>query len=74
VLFRSTATCEEHYYFKEGKLFTVHTPGMTCLCAPGDTVWQSDLEALQHLVKGAPAACSLDCVAAKYLINERREP
>jgi hypothetical protein len=40
------------------------------LFAPGDTVWESDLDALQLIRQGLPAPCSLQTVAAKYLINE----
>lgn len=69
-----TAACEDHYYFKNGKLFTTHEPGSTCLLAPGDTAWVSDLEALRLLLAGRPAPCTLDAVAAKYLMNEKREP
>jgi nucleoside-diphosphate kinase len=69
-----TETCDEHYYFKDGKLFTRHQPGSTCLLAPGDTAWASDLETLRRLDRGESAACTLDAVAAKYLINEKREP
>ncbi len=41
--------------------------------APGDTAWASDLEALRSLIEGRPAPCPVDAVAAKYLINEKRE-
>ncbi len=69
----ATETCDEHYYFQDGRLFTKHQPGSTCLLAPGDTAWKSDLEALRNLIAGRTAACSVDAVAAKYLINEKRE-
>ena len=69
----ATETCDEHYYFKEGTLSTVHQPGSTCLLAPGDTAWASDLQALRALIEGRDAPCTVDAVAAKYLINERRE-
>jgi nucleoside-diphosphate kinase len=62
-----------HYYYKAGRLLTAHEPGCVCLFAPGDTAWKSDLDALCLIQKGQPSACSLDSVAAKYLINERRE-
>ena len=64
---------DAHYYFKDGKLVSEYAPGCICICAPGDTVWTSDLEALRLLAQGQPAACSLDAVVAKYLINERPE-
>jgi nucleoside-diphosphate kinase len=62
---------EAHYYFKEGKLSLSYEPGSVCLFAPGDYVWKSDLEALHLLYKGSPAHCSVETVAAKYLINEK---
>ena len=68
-----TESCDAHYYFQGGKLFTQFVPGSTCLLAPGDTAWKSDLEALRLISAGKPAASSLDCVAAKYLINEKPE-
>ncbi len=64
---------DAHYYFKGGKLVAEYVPGSICICAPGDTVWTSDLEALRLLAQGKTAACSLDAVVAKYLINERPE-
>jgi nucleoside-diphosphate kinase len=68
-----TEQCEEHYYFKDGKLFTTHEAGSVCLFAPGDIVWKTDLEALQSLIADKPASSTLQAVAAKHLINENRE-
>lgn len=68
-----TETCDCHYYFKDGKLFTTYESGSRCLLAPGDTAWKSDLEALRQIAQGAPSAVTLDAVAAKYLINEECE-
>jgi nucleoside-diphosphate kinase len=65
--------CTEHFYFKDGRLFTKHEPGSVCLLAPGDTVWNSDLAALHDMYQGKPSHCSIQAVAAKYLINEERE-
>jgi nucleoside-diphosphate kinase len=64
---------DEHYYFKADKLYSMHEPGSVCLLAPGDYVWKTDLEALHLLYKGLPSPCSIGTVAAKYLINEKRE-
>ncbi|HEX71893.1 MAG TPA: nucleoside-diphosphate kinase [Candidatus Hydrogenedentes bacterium] len=61
--------CQEHFYFKAGELFTEHEVGSTLLMAPGEIVWQSDLEVVQAIAKGQPAAYTLQAVAAKYLIN-----
>lgn len=69
----ATETCDEHYYFTRGRLLTTYEPGSRCLLAPGDTAWKSDLDALRAILRGQPASCSLDSVAAKYLINEERE-
>jgi nucleoside-diphosphate kinase len=68
-----TDRSDDHYYYKDGALSTTYTSGSTCLLAPGDSAWKSDLEALRLLGKGQPAGVSLDTVAVKYLINERRE-
>jgi nucleoside-diphosphate kinase len=67
-----TEICDAHYYFHDGKLFTAYSPGSTCLLAPGDTAWKSDLETLRLLILGRPASCSVEAVAAKYMINEAR--
>jgi|WetSurMetagenome_2_1015567.scaffolds.fasta_scaffold00656_10 nucleoside-diphosphate kinase len=66
----SAGESKEHYYYKEGKLFTSHEPGSACILAPGDIAWNSDLAALATLCKGGKPACSLQSVVAKYLINE----
>ncbi len=68
-----TSHCDVHYYYKDGALFTEHVPGSTCLLAPGDTAWSSDLEALSMISRGLTAGQTLNSVAAKYLINEKRE-
>jgi nucleoside-diphosphate kinase len=65
--------CEEHYYMKDGKLSLTYTQGSECLFAPGDSAWSTDLEALRLLQKGKPAHCTLEAIAAKYLINEDTE-
>ncbi len=60
---------KDHYYAKDGKLYTKYEPESICLIAPGDVAWQSDLDALRLLHQGSPAPCSLESVIAKYLIN-----
>ena len=55
----------EHYYFKDNGLHTTYVPGSTCLVAPGEIVWESDYQVLQ----GKSDICSVQAVAAKYLIN-----
>jgi nucleoside-diphosphate kinase len=68
-----TRESEEHYYFKEGKLFTTHEPRSTCLLAPGDIAWETDLAALEDINKGKTAPVTLESIAAKYLINTNKE-
>ena len=64
-----TVVCEEHYYLRDGKLRDTYEPGSVCLFAPGDVVWQSDLEVLRSASRSAPGTVNLDAVIAKYLIN-----
>ncbi len=66
-----TETSDVHYYYGAGRLYTHYEPGSICLLAPGDEAWTSDLTALRLLDKDQPAACTLETVAAKYLINTR---
>ncbi len=68
-----TETCDDHYYFQQGQLFTTYKTGSRCLLAPGDTAWKSDLDALRAISQGSSPPCSLDSVAVKYLINEECE-
>jgi len=68
-----TATSADHFYFKDGKLFSDYTVGRVCVVAAGDLVWKSDLEALQLIIKGEKAAVTVEAVVAKYLINEQTE-
>jgi nucleoside-diphosphate kinase len=68
-----TQQSEEHFYYQDDRLLTTYRPGSICLMAPGDTVWESDLEALHLIHQGLPAPCSLRTVVAKYLINELEE-
>jgi nucleoside-diphosphate kinase len=69
----ATEESDAHYYFKNKQLLTAHEPGSTCLLAPGDTAWQSDLAALRLISRGQPAPITATAIAAKYLINEDRE-
>lgn len=64
-----TEVCNDHYYMRDNKLYLTHEKGSSCLVAPGDVVWKSDLEALHLLYQGASAPSSLEAIAAKYLIN-----
>jgi nucleoside-diphosphate kinase len=66
----ATQQSDGHFYYREGRLLTEYQPGSICLVAPGDTVWESDLEALRLIQQGLPAPCTLQAVAAKYLVNE----
>ncbi|MHC4640723.1 MAG: nucleoside-diphosphate kinase [Planctomycetota bacterium] len=64
-----TDVCEEHYYLRDGNLCDTYEPGSSCLFAPGDVVWRSDLEMLHLHSQNASTAPRLDAVTAKYLIN-----
>lgn len=64
-----TVTAEEHFYYKDGKLFNEYKPGTVCLVAPSDVVWKTDMEALQAHAKGIVHGTPVNAVAAKYLIN-----
>jgi nucleoside-diphosphate kinase len=67
-----TEISDAFYCYKNNKLYTTHQPGSVCLLAPGDIAWKSDIETLRQLTSGAPAASSLNSIAAKYLINDYR--
>jgi nucleoside-diphosphate kinase len=60
---------KDHYYSKEGKLYTTYEPDSICLIAPGNVAWKSDMDTLRLLSQGLPAPDSLEAVVAKYLIN-----
>jgi len=64
-----TVICDEHYYLRDGEMCDTFEPGNICLIAPGDVVWESDLEALRMIQQNKPALCSLNAITAKYLIN-----
>lgn len=64
-----TEICEEHYYLKNGALCNTYEAESVCLLAPGDVVWQSDLEILRLHTQNAQETPNIDIVAAKYLIN-----
>ena len=64
---------EEHFYYKDDRLFTQHEPGTTCVMAPGDVMWDSDVKALELIYEGKLAPCTLQTVVAKYLSNEMPE-
>lgn len=69
----ATQQSQEHFYYNNGGLSTTYEPGSTCLFAPGDTAWESDLHALHLIQLGLPAPCTLQTVVAKYLVNEAGE-
>jgi len=66
----ATQPSDAHYYYKDGSLFTTYEPGSVCLLSPGNVAWTADLEALRLLAEGRQADCSLEFIAAKYLINQ----
>jgi nucleoside-diphosphate kinase len=64
-----TEVSQDHYYYKDKKLFMTYEPDSICFIAPGDVAWKSDLETLRLLYQDSPAPCSFESVVAKYLIN-----
>lgn len=68
-----TVTCEEHYYFIDGKLSLEFGSGGICILAPGNVAWKTDLDALRLLAEGKKCPVTLESVIAKYLINEDKE-
>jgi len=65
-----TEICEEHYYLKGvNDVCETYETGSVCLFAPGDVVWDSDLEILRSRREKGPEAGNLGIVIAKYLIN-----
>jgi nucleoside-diphosphate kinase len=68
-----TSRSEELYCFKEDNLLTRYEPGSVCVVAPGDVMWESDLEALRLIQQGKEAPHGLRTVVAKYLLNEGAE-
>ncbi len=69
-VFAVKQSAEDHFYYKDGTIFTTHEPGSTCVLAPGEAMWESDVNALQLIYNGQPAPDSLHAVVAKYLTNE----
>jgi hypothetical protein len=66
-----TRWSDNHYYYKDNQVFSEHEPGSVCLLAPSDVGWESDLEALDMIQEGRPAHCTVQAVAAKYLLNRK---
>ncbi|MBN1761287.1 MAG: nucleoside-diphosphate kinase [Chitinispirillaceae bacterium] len=67
------ATCEEHFYYLDGKLTKEYTKGAICILAPGNVAWRTDIDALQTMAAGKSSPLTLETVIAKYLINEYKE-
>ena len=65
----ATEVCEEHYYYRDGRLSTQHVVGDTCLLAPGDLAWKTDMDALRAILEDRSSEVPLTSVAAKYMIN-----
>jgi nucleoside-diphosphate kinase len=65
--------CDTHIYYKDKKIGSDYLPGSICLLAPGDIVWESDLDILNKISSGAQAPGTLELVAAKYLLNDSRQ-
>ena len=65
-----TCTVNNHYYYKNHQIMTNYEPGSICICAPGDQVWETDLQVLKAIVNNEKPIYSLESVVAKYLIND----
>jgi len=64
-----TVVCDTHFYYRNSALATTYEPGSIGFLAPGDLVWKTDIEALRAHLAGRETSCSVNAVAAKYLIN-----
>jgi nucleoside-diphosphate kinase len=62
-----------HYYINGKALSAKQESGSVSLLAPGNLAWKSDLDGLRLLLEGKPSPCTLESVAAKYLINVKQE-
>jgi len=65
--------CDCCYYYKDNRLLTEYEQGSFSFLAPGNVVWQSDMEILRAKLNNQPSADSLQTVVAKYLINAVQE-
>ena len=68
-----TAVAENHFYLQGRAVTTEYRTGATLLVGPGQTMWQSDLDALVGFARGQAVAVSIESVVAKYFINTARE-
>ncbi|RJP29981.1 MAG: hypothetical protein C4527_10915 [Candidatus Omnitrophota bacterium] len=69
----ATQQSDGHFYYKEDRIYTTYVAGSICVFAPGDIVWETDLQTLHAVQQNKPTPCSLHSVVAKYLINEKCE-
>lgn len=69
----ATEINKKHYYYKDNKVLMTHEPDSVSLLAPGDIAWKTDIETLNMMYQGMTAPCTLETVAAKYLINASQE-
>lgn len=65
-----TVMCKEHYYYKDDILTNTYEPDSRLLLAPGDAVWESDMDILRAHLRDKCSDCGLNAVIAKYFINE----
>ncbi|MBI5195134.1 MAG: nucleoside-diphosphate kinase [Nitrospirae bacterium] len=65
----TTRQSEEFFYFKDDRVLKTYEPGSVCLLALGNLAWESDLDVLRQISKGQQASCTIQTVAAKYLLN-----
>ena len=64
---------DDHFYYKDNRLLTSHETGSVLIVAPGDIVWETDLQTMIKHSKVDQSAGSLETVAAKYLVNRSIE-
>jgi hypothetical protein len=67
----ATVEATGHYYFLNDRVYTSHKPDSTCLIAPGDVAWKSDVEILEACIGQENPQVPLRCVVAKYILNDR---
>jgi nucleoside-diphosphate kinase len=64
-----TKLSRAHFYYKKGHISDRHLPGSTCIAAPGDTLWKSDLDNLKKYRNGGNPTQTLESTILKYFIN-----
>lgn len=67
----STLNSPTHFYYKKGQLSDRHTSGSICIAAPGDVLWESDLQNLnRYKIHGKNPNQTLESTVLKYFMNK----